>query len=58
MVDFMAGKVFSKTPFAKEGSYQLIEAAKFGKIDLIVELLERNPYLVYDFDYVRIFCGQ
>ena len=49
---YFQGKVFSKNPFEKEGSYELIEAAKFGEINKLLKLLKENKNLVYDFDYI------
>ena len=49
---YFAGIVFSSKPFQKEGSYELIEAAKFGDLVKIQQLLRDNRNLVYDFDYI------
>lgn len=46
-------KIFSTKPFQKPGSYELISAAKFGKFYEVRSLLQKNRYLVYDYDYVR-----
>jgi len=46
-------KIFSLTPFEKQGSKKLIAAAKSGNASLVKDILEKsNRYLVYDFDQV------
>ena len=45
-------QIFSKNPYQKAYSKELIEAVKTGNIPFIKELLNFNKYLVYDFDNV------
>lgn len=45
-------EVFSVRPFQKAKSYQFIQAAKYGDMYQLKDLLQENKYLVYDFDYV------
>ena len=53
---FRERKVLSTKPFEKLGSYEFIHAAKQGNLEKIEEMLKKNRFLVYDFDYVsRIF---
>jgi hypothetical protein len=45
-------KVFSSSPFEKEGSQNLFKHVKLGHFHEVSELLDSNKYLVYDFDHV------
>jgi len=41
-------------PFEKEGSQELIQAAKAGDLSKVKLILDKeNRYLVYDFDHVK-----
>lgn len=44
--------MFSKTPYEKENSHELIMAVKLGDIKAVTKYLKVNRYLVYDFDHV------
>ena len=46
--------IFSKRAFHKEFSYEFIEYVKLGKIHDAYRLLEKNKYLVHDFDWVYL----
>ena len=48
----MKHNVFSKKPFEKLLSYELITAVKHNDMTSCIELLQKNKYIVYDFDYV------
>ena len=50
--DLMKNCVFSKKPYQKEGSYELIRAAKRGDLETMKKLLNFNRFLVFDFDDV------
>jgi len=48
----MRNNVFSKKPFEKIFSYELITATKHNDIIKCTDLLQKNKFIVYDFDYV------
>lgn len=52
--DLMKNCVFSKKPYQKEGSYELIRAAKRGDLETMKKLLNFNRFLVFDFDDVLL----
>lgn len=45
-------KIFSRQPYEKPNSYQLIKAVKAGDARTVKKLLETNRYLVFDYDHV------
>ena len=47
-------RVFSKKPYEKQGSRELIHAAKKNIIEEVEFLLKQNPYLVFDFDFYNM----
>ena len=48
----MTNQIFSKNPYEKKHSRELIDAVKEGDVLSILEYLSYNKYLVYDFDSV------
>lgn len=50
----MKHKIFSKKPYEKPLSKELIHAAKKNNVEELRNLLEMNPYLVFDFDYYNM----
>ncbi|EAS01945.2 ankyrin domain protein (macronuclear) [Tetrahymena thermophila SB210] len=50
--DFSQAQIFSSKPFQKKFSYELIQAAKLGDIMKVIECLNENRFLVFDFDYI------
>ena len=52
--DFFSMPVFSHKPYEKELSRKFIDACKDNEIDTIKELLKKDRYLVYDFDYIGL----
>lgn len=54
IIQLMENVVFSSQPFEKSNSYQFIQAVKINDLDLVTELLQKNKYLVYDFDYAYL----
>lgn len=48
----MDTKIFSKFPYEKPKSRELIQACKGGNSDIVADLLHENRFLVYDFDQV------
>jgi len=55
MTDLTKNCVFSKKPYQKEGSYELIKAAKRGNVEIMKKLLDYNRFLIFDFDNVLTF---
>lgn len=51
----MNNKVFSRMPYEKEGSKEMMIALKTGVYTDVKDYLIRNKYLVYDFDHVYIY---
>lgn len=50
----MKNKVFSKKPYEKPLSKELIHATKKNGFEEVKNLLLINPYLVFDFDYYNM----
>ncbi|KAL4442916.1 hypothetical protein ABPG74_010805 [Tetrahymena malaccensis] len=50
--DLSKTQIFSSKPFQKKFSYELIQAAKLGDIMKVIECLNENRFLVFDFDYI------
>lgn len=49
--DLLRNDVFSVRPYQKKHSYELIQYVKKNDIDHVKELLNRNRFLIYDFDH-------
>lgn len=49
----MSEKIFSHSSFEKKGSFALFKAVKNEDMRIVKQLLEKNKYLVYDYDYVK-----
>jgi hypothetical protein len=52
--DYVKNDVFPTKSYSRPGSYELIEACKMGDITTAKSLLIDNPFLVHDYDHVRI----
>ncbi|KAL4491354.1 hypothetical protein ABPG72_008010 [Tetrahymena utriculariae] len=52
--DLSKTQIFSSKPFQKKFSYELIQAAKLGDIMKVIECLNENRFLVFDFDYTAL----
>ncbi len=44
-------KIFSDVPYEKPGSFSFIQACQQGRLGAVEKLLEKNKWLVFDFDY-------
>ena len=48
-------KILPKVPYEKNGSKEFIQAVKLDDVQKVKEMLILDPYLVYQYDHVRIF---
>jgi hypothetical protein len=51
--DITSGEVLSSSPYQKVYSKELINACKEGSLELVKTYLNKNKFLVYDFDHTK-----
>ncbi|CAK58172.1 unnamed protein product (macronuclear) [Paramecium tetraurelia] len=47
-------QIFSKKPYQKPNSQEFIHAVKLNQLDKVKQYIEKNKYIIFDFDYFNM----